>query len=620
MPNPPPWDEQIQALIREQFLTDREMSQFWDERQRRGDPIAPTRVLEELAGVGLLTSFQVRMVRANKTDQLKIGKYRLREVLGRGGFGCVYKAHNTTIRRDLAIKVLRVGAVDADEAVERFRREMEAAASLSHDHIVPAVDFGGEGEDLYFVLEYLPGGDLDRLVQGSGALSVIAACRAILDAARGLAHAHKQRVVHRDVKPQNLLLTADSRVKVGDLGLAKFLDQSLHLTQTNAALGSPPYMAPEQCESTARVEAAADVYSLGCTLFFLLKGRPPYGDRLPAGHMYAHKHEPIPPLGIAPRLDALHREMMAKAPGDRPASMNDVVRELELVIREIELPSRPLIEIVTGRIEPVTPADTVDIVVPAARRVLSPSTGMPFVRVEPGEFWMGSHEGVGYEHEREPRHLVRISRPFQLGVTPVTEGEYRKLIPGPISGSEHHPIVEVSWFDAVKYCNVMSEAEGRELYYAISPDGETVGVPNRLGVGYRLPTEAEWEYACRAGSEGRWCFGDDESQLGEFAWYSENSGSQLKPVGGKSANAWGLKDMHGLVWEWCWDPFDGYPRGDPNVALEDPTGPAEGAAIRVVRGGSWFSGARNCRSASRIAYRPANEDGDLGFRLAAVWS
>ena len=173
--------------------------------------------------------------------------------------------------------------------------------------------------------------------------------------------------------------------------------------------------------------------------------------------------------------------------------------------------------------------------------------------------------------EERPRHQVRLTRPFLLGMYLVTQCEYEQVTgenPSHFRGDDRLPLESVSWFDAVNFCNRLSDLEGLEPYYDIDEQHVRVGG----GAGYRLPTEAEWEYACRAATTTRWYHGDDQEQLSESAWFDENSGQQTHPVGEKLPNAWGLYDMQGNVWEWCWDWYGKYGR----AVTEDPTGPSGG--------------------------------------------
>ena len=160
---------------------------------------------------------------------------------------------------------------------------------------------------------------------------------------------------------------------------------------------------------------------------------------------------------------------------------------------------------------------------------------MVLVRIEPGEFMMGSPDSdKDAEDDEKPRHRVRITRPFYLGKYEVTQAEYEAMMgenPSNFKGNPKNPVENVSWLDAVRFCNQLSEREGLKPFYGIS--GETVQVPDWNGTGYRLPTEAEWEYACRAGTATRYSFGDDEASLGEFAWFGGNSDSRTHEVGQK---------------------------------------------------------------------------------------
>ncbi|MGO9466393.1 MAG: SUMF1/EgtB/PvdO family nonheme iron enzyme [Isosphaeraceae bacterium] len=226
----------------------------------------------------------------------------------------------------------------------------------------------------------------------------------------------------------------------------------------------------------------------------------------------------------------------------------------------------------------------------------SQSTGMTLIRIQGGEFMMGSpgddKEAAYYE---KPQHKVRIS-PFYLGVTEVTQEQYQTVMGvnpswfsstgggknrGAGGSTGRLPVEQVSWLDAVRFCNALSNKDKLTAYYKIV--GDNVRIPNPKGSGYRLPTEAEWEYACRAGTATKYSFGDDSSELRDSAWYSRNAGGTTHPVGQKRANAFGLYDMHGNVWEWCWDWYSDSYYKEPIV--DDPRGPS-GASCRVIRGGA----------------------------------
>lgn len=272
---------------------------------------------------------------------------------------------------------------------------------------------------------------------------------------------------------------------------------------------------------------------------------------------------------------------------------------------------------------------------PAPTEAFTNSLGMEFKLIPAGEFMMGSSESPdeladvfphtspkSFEDER-PQHEVRITTSFYLGVTEVTQAQYRAVMginPSQFKG-ETHPVETVSWQEAVAFCERLSAKEGHT---------------------YRLPTEAEWEYACRAGTATRYCFGDDAvsqredeeeedgkvqegkqaeeppddaETLADYAWYEGNSEMKTHAVAEKKPNAWGLYDMHGNVWEWCrdWYGKDYY----ANSPEEDPAGPETGGG-RVGRGGSWCAATWGCRSSLRSKSEPPVQLAHLGFRVVAV--
>ncbi len=223
---------------------------------------------------------------------------------------------------------------------------------------------------------------------------------------------------------------------------------------------------------------------------------------------------------------------------------------------------------------------------------------LEMVLIPAGEFLMGSPDSDKHALPSEkPQHRVRITRPFYLGKYLVTQEQWEAVMgsnPSHFKGSKN-PVEQVSWEDCRGFVEKLSAKRG--------------------GGKFLLPTEAQWEYACRAGSTTRYCFGDEESGLGEYAWYAANSGITTHPVGGKKPNAWGLYDMHGNVWEWCQDWYDeGY---YANSTTDDPTGPS-GGSFRVLRGGCWNYPAWICRSAFRYWLVPGDRIFHLGFRVSRV--
>jgi formylglycine-generating enzyme required for sulfatase activity len=670
--------------------------------------------------------------------------------------------------RLVAVKVLPAASMKSPDAVQRFYREVKAAARLNHPNIVQAHDASEHEGIHYLVMEYVDGDTLSAVVKQRGPLEVRQALDCILQAAKGLAYAHSEGVIHRDIKPGNLLLDKKGTIKILDMGLARMTlavgseeKGDERLTQSGQVMGTCDYMAPEQAQDTRKADQRSDIYSLGCTLYRLLTGKAPYsGDSL-VQILLAHQNAPIPSLRAArpdvpESVPAIFEKMMAKRPEDRYQSMGELMADVEDFLGRSmrppvaglvpEPPSELLPEslaflqeapqsaaaakqrkgtlaedtfqraahedmgmgivekvkravasvrgtpwamlavaggvaalvVITGLVLTIagkgrtaTPAFPEGKGTAAPPLAIAPfdaatarnhqeawakhlgvdvettnSIGMKFVLVPPGEFEMGSTQEevdrllkeakeenyATWYRERvppeAPRHRVRLTKPFYLGACEVTVGAFRRFVadtgyktdaekdgegglgfnekgvwaPNPefvwhnpsFAEPDSRPVVNVSWNDAEAFCQWLSGKEGKK---------------------YRLPTEAEWEYACRAGSTLHYCFGDDATTLEEHAWYSRNSGNKTHPVGEKKPNAWGLYDMHGNVTECCADWYDS--GSYANSSPQDPAGPRAGR-WRVHRGGSWYLPAGHCRSATRNHDPPGHGTYLLGLRICRV--
>ncbi len=268
-------------------------------------------------------------------------RYELEELVGKGGMSSVYRAKDRLLERTVAIKLLHEHYSRDDDYVERFRREARAAAQLSHPNIVTVIDRGEDGGRQFIVFEYIDGQNLKQLVESKGRLPVRTALELGIEIGRALAFAHESGLVHRDVKPQNVLL-GNGEVKVTDFGIARSADVKHGLTQTGTVLGTSDYIAPEQA-SGQPVSVLSDVYSLGVVIYELLAGEPPYkGDNFLAVAM-RHVNDPVPSIAEARpdvplRLDAALRRAMAKRSEERFPSMADFVNELEGVLEGLGQP------------------------------------------------------------------------------------------------------------------------------------------------------------------------------------------------------------------------------------------------------------------------------------------
>ncbi len=629
--------------------------------RREAHPAADTR-LNEGTQVGAAT-FLRRLAEENTripedTSERGIGesfgRYQLIRQIGAGGMGSVWLARDKELDREVALKVPRLDPFDT-EGRERFRQEGRAAARLGHPNIATVYEVGEVGNTPYLTMEYIPGPTLAAHL-ASGRLSVTEAVRLGIAIARGLQHAHTVGVVHRDLKPANILLhgsvgpnnSVAFEPKITDFGLARRIDDPTGLTRTGTVMGTPAYMSPEQGAGRwDEVGPASDQFSLGVVLYEMLTGqRAPLVSRKPAPSQTAPGSGPMP--------DEIVLRALAPNPADRFPTVADMADQLEAWLRSPPAPTRRL----RRRIAVIGFAFVavfIGIALAVGWRpghqprppepVISNSLGMELVRIEPGEFVMGSREGEPGRSENEgPIHEVEITRPFYLARTEVTVGQFRRFVeatgykatsdypqnggagydaetkefhwaetfnwrnPG-FAQTDDHPVVLVSWVDAQAFCDWLSKVEGRR---------------------YRLPTEAEWEYACRAGTSTLYWWGDDENGLQGRANLADRSLiDKLKevdgwamnwddhypftaPVGSFARSPWGLHDMSGNVVEWCEDWYGPYSAD----RQRDPTGPATGQE-RVLRGGYWNGGSDVSRSADRVWSKPTDCVCYFGFRVAA---
>jgi serine/threonine protein kinase/formylglycine-generating enzyme required for sulfatase activity len=657
-------------------------------RLRQGRAGPPDAVVDEV--VQLVKQAVRQEARAAPVPR-QLDEYRLQERLGEGGMGQVFRAVHTRLGKKVAVKVLAASRLHDPQAVSRFEREMKAVGALCHPNIVGAHDAAESGGRHYLVMELVPGADLARLVKDRGPLPVAAACEIARQAAEGLAYAHGQGLVHRDIKPSNLILTPEGAVKILDLGLALLKGEApaeapggpdpeapsartgtSTLTAEDGVMGTNDYMAPEQWEDSHSVGPPADQYSLGCTLFFLLAGRPPF-DGPDRNNVFAkclaHRMEvPLPLRKVRPdvpaRLEKVVLRLLAKSPADRFPDAGAVAEALRQFaagsdlaglshgVQEGRRPAPPrqgqryrfaLLCVVglglAGLLvawslprtprppeRPAPPEGSIPMSVQEAAALqkqwaghleeaasVTNSVGMDMVLIPPGVFGM------------TPELQARISQPYRLAATEATVGQFRAFVeatgyrteaetsgkggylregaavhrfpkrsprqvwrtPGHQEVSDDHPVTQVTWVDAGVFCRWLGEREGKT---------------------YRLPTEAEWKWACRAGSTGSYVLGNGSEDLVRHAWVATNAGGQPRRVRGREPNAWGLFDMLGNVREWVLDWDADLPLGK----LTDPAGPAEGT-MKVLAGSDYFS--VNVSWAVRGDAGPGAPIGDTGLRV-----
>jgi serine/threonine-protein kinase len=296
-----------------------------------------------------LTIYQAKKIVAGKADELVIGPFVVLDRLGEGGMGKVYKAVQLSLNRVVALKVVRAALLKSEIALKRFEREVKAAADLNHPNIVRVFDAGQIADKHFLAMEYIAGSDLARLVREQGTLPVEMACSCVRQAALGMQHAHDRKMVHRDIKPSNLLVAKDAKgqysarnvVKILDMGLARVhLDDgsgehlSSELTATGTVIGTPDFMSPEQAKNSSSVDHRSDLYSLGCTFYYLLTGQAPFTNGNALEKLLQHQMDAPRPvqllrMDVPPEVATIVHCLLAKKPEDRFQSGAALAHALE---------------------------------------------------------------------------------------------------------------------------------------------------------------------------------------------------------------------------------------------------------------------------------------------------
>ncbi|MEC9091143.1 MAG: Hsp70 family protein [Planctomycetota bacterium] len=331
----------VQYIVDSGLMSQEKISRFREsidhEKNKEVESLA-----REFIRAGLLTRFQVGRIIKGKHHGLVLANNALLEKIGEGGMGKVYRAQHLTMKRMVAVKVLNELATKDKYSARRFHREVQAAAQLIHPNIVAAFDASEEHGRHFLVMEYVDGVDLQSHVESNGRLTCEKGVEIIIQAAKGLQYAHHKGIIHRDIKPGNLLLCRDGTVKILDMGLARFdtgsgVDGELSddsLTSDNQIVGTVDFMSPEQADDSKRVEHHCDIYSLGCTFYFLLTGEPPFFRSTLLNTLIAHRADPIPSVKeklneIPEEIDYLITRMLQKDPRKRIRSMQDVIDKLQ---------------------------------------------------------------------------------------------------------------------------------------------------------------------------------------------------------------------------------------------------------------------------------------------------
>ncbi len=342
-----------QNIVECNLMSPEELVEYFNTFPAEKRPTTAGGFARQLVRDGQLTCTQAELLMAGQGKMIFLGNYILQKLLGSGSMGEVFQATHRHTRRVVAVKVLHEFR-ESSSAVRRFWQEARLAARLNHPNIVAVFDAGQDRGVDYLVMEFVEGDDLGRLIRKHGPLPLREVIDYILQAARGLDYAHQRQVIHRDIKPSNLLLQSNGTIKILDLGLAHMtIDETNltpdatrleQLTRTGQLLGTVDYLSPEQATDPRHVDPRTDIYSLGCTMYTLLTGKPVFDAEYYVQRLIDHASAPIPLLsssvaGTPPCLEAVFQAMLAKQPHDRIGSMAEVVRALESCLPELPPPA-----------------------------------------------------------------------------------------------------------------------------------------------------------------------------------------------------------------------------------------------------------------------------------------
>jgi eukaryotic-like serine/threonine-protein kinase len=524
-----------------------------------------------------------------------VEKFHLEKLLGHGAYGGVYRVREVALGQAIgkpkALKLILLQGQSREIQLKQLA-ELNAGSILEHDHLL-RYDHCGEcewqGNQLLYILMELADSSLQKYLENQPEPDVVELRRILQHTADVLMYLHQQGYTHRDIKPANILWFKHRQCwKIGDLGLVTELNQQEAFS--TFGLGTIPYMPPDAFETTEEgktpLSSGWDIWALGITLIVLWTKSIPYQYRTEMQLIGAVvKNRLQMPIDLPEPLNRIAAGCLQPEPERRWTA----VRVLDALQPRGTEPAKSYAAAAAP--SPAVTSKLLKLDLPQGKFI-------ELVPIPAGSFMMGSNEYV----DEKPIHKVTLGG-FWMGKYPVTQEQYESVMgknPSHFEGVTR-PVEGVSWNDAVAFCKKLSERTGQLV---------------------SLPSEAQWEYACRADSTTKYCFGDDEVFLGglfsdkrleKYAWFVENSDWSTHPVGEKKANAWGLYDMHGNVWEWCLDPWHENYTGAP----EDGSAWVSGgdADHRLLRGGSWFRSPRDCRSANRNRDLPDLRNIYIGFRV-----
>ncbi len=548
-------------------------------------------------------------------DGQQLGEFEILTKLGQGGMGAVYKARQTVLRRLVAIKTLQSSLSSDAEFVSRFHNEAVAAAGLNHPNLVQVYAAGQSDGIHWFAMEFVDGESVQARLKRLGKLEPAEALAICMHVQTALEYGwRKAQLIHRDIKPDNIFLSNDGEVKLGDLGLAKSSDQQQGLTMTGASMGTPLYISPEQTEGKRDIDWRTDIYSLGATLFHLLAGSPPYTGESSISVMMKHVGAPVPDIReldptLSPALSAVLIKMMQKAPADRYGSYEELGVDLRNAYATLNDPGAgapPLMEAGDATVSVVPlhkkrpawlmPALAVPLVVLGAFGLFKPKAPGPeekpaaavqsatagkteqpgsSEKPAPKEPGQGAKPVIQLKADLPPELIRKLEAKLLpvpgtnvlMSKTELTVGEWKAYLqdaklpgwtaPKEFPQSDDHPVVEISWKQAFAFCEWLSSKTGKTWRLPTNSEwDEAVGGEMYPWGGYFPPHWDDGNYALKEGGPY------DTDKVGADGIFGTAPVASFKP------NALGFYDLAGNVAEWV----DGNP--DPETA--------------ALRGGGWM--------------------------------
>ncbi|MCX6279544.1 MAG: bifunctional serine/threonine-protein kinase/formylglycine-generating enzyme family protein [Bacteroidetes bacterium] len=583
-------------------------------------------------------------------------RYLILKRIGVGGYSQVWLAEDTKAGNlEIALKIFAPEKGLDSKGLEVFSKEYSLVFNLNHKNLLIPKHFDEFENSPYLVLPYCRHGSVFGKI---GEMNEQELARFMQQASSALNYLHNQDppIIHQDIKPDNFLIDGNGNYLLADFGISSKIRRTLTKSMgAQASTGTLAYMPPEKFSADKQIIKAGDVFSLGVTMYELLTGDLPFGDN---GGLTLKAGAEVPnlPGNFSPELNSLLRSCMSKEPWERPTA--EQLEEVAVIFLQTgqwsvvgngaakpapEPPKEPKQPRGGRKTQPIPqpqpqpqpksqsppkPGKDKGKTPPAKKRNLTPwiiaaavivigivvcivwfgskgltvgSKGKPdstdinfeMVFVNGGSFYRGSNDG---EADEKPVHLVMLGD-FYIGKYEVTQKQWREVMgnnPSNFSGCDDCPVENVSWDDVQEFIQKLNQKTGKS---------------------YRLPTEAEWEYAARGGNKSSGYIYSGSNIVDDVAWYNEDSSSKTHPVGQKQPNDLCLYDMSGNVWEWCSDWYGSdYYQSSPT---SNPQGPSSGS-YRVYRGGSWFSQAACCIPGYRFRLTPGYHLNSLGFRLAFV--